>query len=135
MFSHRLTLNRKFRWVPLNVVVYKLEQELRRRKRNNICGKELGPHWKNQKECGDAKIAQVFPGKAVYSFDLVPLNEHVKTCDISKVPLPNESVNVAVFCLSLMGTNLKDYLRETFRILKVGGTLKIAEVESRKLKI
>ncbi|GFV88994.1 hypothetical protein TNCV_4911942 [Trichonephila clavipes] len=99
MFSHRLTLNRKFRWVPLNVVVYKLEQELRRRKRNNICGKELGPHWKNQ------------------------------------VPLPNESVNVAVFCLSLMGTNLKDYLRETFRILKVGGTLKIAEVESRKLKI
>ncbi|GIY41578.1 ribosomal RNA-processing protein 8 [Caerostris extrusa] len=81
--------------------------------------------------CGDAKIAQTFPDRTVHSFDLVPLNEYVKSCDISKVPLQNESVDVVVFCLSLMGVNLKDYLCEAFRILKVDGILKIAEVESR----
>ncbi|GBO11755.1 Ribosomal RNA-processing protein 8, partial [Araneus ventricosus] len=81
--------------------------------------------------CGEAKIAQTFPDRTVHSFDLVPLNKFVKACDISKIPLPNESVDVVVFCLSLMGTNLKDYLCEAFRILKVGGILKIAEVESR----
>ncbi|KAF8789583.1 Ribosomal RNA-processing protein 8 like protein [Argiope bruennichi] len=81
--------------------------------------------------CGEAKIAQTFPDRTIHSFDLVRLNEFVKACDISKLPLPNESVDVAIFCLSLMGTNLKDYLCETFRILKVGGILKIAEVESR----
>ncbi|GFV89039.1 ribosomal RNA-processing protein 8 [Trichonephila clavipes] len=102
---------------PVNEIISDLQ------KLENVVIADLG--------CGDAKIAQVFPDKTVHSFDLVPLNEHVKACDISKVPLPNESVNVAVFCLSLMGTNLKDYLREAFRILKVGGTLKIAEVESR----
>ncbi|GIY58813.1 ribosomal RNA-processing protein 8 [Caerostris darwini] len=81
--------------------------------------------------CGDAKIAQTFPDRTVHSFDLVPLNEYVKSCDISKVSLQNESVDVVVFCLSLMGVNLKDYLCEAFRILKVDGILKIAEVESR----
>ena len=37
-----------------------------------------------------------------------------------KVPLTSASVDVAVFCLSLMGTNLVDFLREAHRVLKVG---------------
>ncbi|GFR05785.1 ribosomal RNA-processing protein 8, partial [Trichonephila clavata] len=103
---------------PVNEIISDLQKL-----KGNVVIADLG--------CGDAKIAQVFPNKTVHSFDLVPLNEHVKACDISKIPLQNESVDVAVFCLSLMGTNLKDYLWEAFRILKVGGTLKIAEIESR----
>uniref|UniRef100_A0A8C9AJC9 Ribosomal RNA-processing protein 8 n=1 Tax=Prolemur simus TaxID=1328070 RepID=A0A8C9AJC9_PROSS len=49
----------------------------------------------------------------------------------SKVPLEDESVDVAVFCLSLMGTNIRDFLEEANRVLKPGGLLKVAEVSSR----
>jgi ribosomal RNA-processing protein 8 len=37
---------------------------------------------------------------------------------VEQVPLLNDSVDVCVFCLSLMGTNLADYLREAMRVLK-----------------
>lgn len=80
--------------------------------------------------CGDAKIARSVPHK-VHSFDLVALNDHVTACDMAHVPLGNGSVDVAIFCLSLMGTNLADYLTEAHRVLKTGGQLKIAEVASR----
>lgn len=39
---------------------------------------------------------------------------------MAHVPLEDASVNVAVFCLSLMGTNLRDYLLEAHRVLKIG---------------
>jgi ubiquinone/menaquinone biosynthesis C-methylase UbiE len=67
----------------------------------------------------------------VHSFDLVALNEHVTVANMSNVPLEDESVDIAVFCLSLMGTNFADYLVEAHRVLKKGGLLKIAELESR----
>ncbi|KAE8705035.1 S-adenosyl-L-methionine-dependent methyltransferases superfamily protein isoform 2 [Hibiscus syriacus] len=47
------------------------------------------------------------------------------------VPLDSSSVNVAVFCLSLMGTNYASYLQEAYRVLKPSGWLLIAEVKSR----
>ena len=40
-----------------------------------------------------------------------------------KVPLSPESADVAVFCLSLMGTNLVEYLKEAHRVLKLGYVL------------
>ncbi|GFV89024.1 ribosomal RNA-processing protein 8 [Trichonephila clavipes] len=55
---------------PVNEIISDLQ------KLENVVIADLG--------CGDAKIAQVFPDKTVHSFDLVPLNEHVKACDISK---------------------------------------------------
>ena len=80
--------------------------------------------------CGDAKIAQSFPESNVYSFDLVA-SSLVTACDIRKTPLSNSSVDICIFCLSLMGTNLPDFLKEAHRILKMNGRLKIAEIESR----
>ncbi|CAH1777360.1 unnamed protein product [Owenia fusiformis] len=80
--------------------------------------------------CGDAKIADSVPNK-VHSFDLVAVNEHITACDIANVPLTDGSVDIAVFCLALMGTNLVDYLKEAHRVLRKKGTLKIAEVVSR----
>uniref|UniRef100_UPI00398E8525 ribosomal RNA-processing protein 8 n=1 Tax=Pristiophorus japonicus TaxID=55135 RepID=UPI00398E8525 len=80
--------------------------------------------------CGDCKIARSVSNK-VHSFDLVALNEHVTVCDMAAVPLPAESVDIVVFCLSLMGTNLLDFLSEANRVLRPGGILKIAEVASR----
>lgn len=80
--------------------------------------------------CGDCKIARSVKNK-VHSFDLAPVCELATACDMAKVPLGDSTVNIAVFCLSLMGTNLGDFLAEANRVLVMGGVLKIAEVASR----
>jgi ribosomal RNA-processing protein 8 len=80
--------------------------------------------------CGEGRLALSVP-HTVHSFDLVSVCSHVTSCDMAHLPLSSESVNVVVFCLSLMGTNLKDYLLEAWRILSPRGTLKIVEVVSR----
>ncbi|CAL8352762.1 unnamed protein product [Lota lota] len=80
--------------------------------------------------CGDCKIALSVKNK-VHSFDLAPICNLVTVCDMANVPLKDGSVHIAVFCLSLMGTNLIDFLVEANRVLVVGGVLKIAEVASR----
>jgi ribosomal RNA-processing protein 8 len=89
--------------------------------------------------CGDAQLAKDLlklknSGNCeftVYSFDLVSPNELVTACDIANVPLEDKSVDVCVFCLSLMGTNLADFIREAHRVFKDNGIVKIAEVRSR----
>ncbi|XP_069615719.1 ribosomal RNA-processing protein 8 [Ranitomeya imitator] len=80
--------------------------------------------------CGDALLARSVKNR-VHSFDLVALNEHVTVCNMAKVPLKDGSVDVAVFCLSLMGKNLSDFLQEANRVLKPDGVLLVAEVSSR----
>jgi ribosomal RNA-processing protein 8 len=67
----------------------------------------------------------------VHSFDLVSPNELVTACDMADVPMEDKSADVCVFCLSLMGTNLADFIREAHRVLKDDGRVKIAEVRSR----
>ena len=80
--------------------------------------------------CGDARLAQSVKQK-VHSFDLVSTNKWVTAADIAHVPLGTGSVDVVVFCLSLMGTNIGDFILEAHRILKVGGIMRIVEVRSR----
>ncbi|KAL0209600.1 hypothetical protein RCL1_008438 [Eukaryota sp. TZLM3-RCL] len=80
--------------------------------------------------CGDAKIARSVKC-TIHSFDIHPVHDFVIRCDISNVPLSDKSVDVVVFCLSLMGTNYIDFIKEASRILKPNGTLLIAEVSSR----
>ncbi|EDV98391.1 ribosomal RNA-processing protein 8 [Drosophila grimshawi] len=80
--------------------------------------------------CGDGKLAQSVPHK-VYSMDLVAARTDIISCNITKTPLQPLSLDVAVFCLSLMGTNLGDYLLEANRVLKLHGNLYIAEIQSR----
>eukprot|EP00985_Skeletonema_marinoi_P020785 scaffold12430_cov137-Skeletonema_marinoi.AAC.17 len=68
----------------------------------------------------------------VYSFDLVSGgNPLVTPADMSNVPLSDESIDVAVYCLALMGTNVADFVRESWRVLKFNGVLRVAEVRSR----
>jgi len=55
----------------------------------------------------------------VRSFDLVKVNEHVEVCDMADVPLQDGTVDVAVFCLSLMGTNFLGFVREACRYTKL----------------
>ncbi|XP_036360627.1 ribosomal RNA-processing protein 8-like isoform X2 [Octopus sinensis] len=80
--------------------------------------------------CGEALLAQNVPHE-VFSYDLVALNKHVTACDMAHVPLKIASMDTAVFCLSLMGTNMVDYIAEAARVLKHKGILLVAEVVSR----
>jgi SAM-dependent methyltransferase len=89
--------------------------------------------------CGDAEMAKQLlkvqhKGKCpfeIHSFDLIASSDLVTACDMSNVPLPKGSVDVGIFCLSLMGTNLADFIREAHRVLKDNGRIHIAEVRSR----
>ncbi|KAL3942633.1 MAG: hypothetical protein SGBAC_003205 [Bacillariaceae sp.] len=90
--------------------------------------------------CGDAQLAQDLMQRHpdafhVHSFDLVSSkkNNHslVTACDMANVPSASKSVDVVVFCLALMGTNLADFIREAHRVLKDNGRVQIAEVRSR----
>lgn len=81
--------------------------------------------------CGEARLAEQVPQTDVKSFDLVAVNERVTECDIAHVPLPDSSVDIAVFCLSLMGTNYGEFIQEARRILVPNGLLLVAEVASR----
>lgn len=52
-----------------------------------------------------------------------PSHHHPPPPGVSRggqVPLEAESVDVAVFCLALMGTNLQEILGEANRVLKLG---------------
>ncbi|XP_060032942.1 ribosomal RNA-processing protein 8 isoform X1 [Erinaceus europaeus] len=80
--------------------------------------------------CGDCRLASSIRNP-VHCFDLASLDPRVTVCDMAQVPLEDESVDVVVFCLSLMGTNIRDFLEEANRVLKPGGLLKVAEVSSR----
>lgn len=80
--------------------------------------------------CGDARLSRNVKNK-VFSIDLVSNDPSVIACDMSNTPLDSLSVDVAVFCLSLMGTNFPNYLQEAHRVLKPSGWLLIAEVKSR----
>jgi hypothetical protein len=82
--------------------------------------------------CGEAKLAEAVSDRhTVYSFDHVAINNNVIACDMAHVPINDEELDVAIFSLSLMGSNFTDYLREAHRTLKLDGQLHIIEATSR----
>jgi hypothetical protein len=82
--------------------------------------------------CGEAKLAEaVCDRHTVHSFDHVAINDNVVACDMAHVPLEDETLDVAIFSLSLMGANVTDYIREAHRVLKLDGQLHVIEATSR----
>lgn len=87
--------------------------------------------------CGDARLAESLQSDKsklrvdIKSFDLQSPSPLVTKADIANLPLEDGSVNVAVFCLALMGTNWIDFIEEAYRILHWKGELWIAEIKSR----
>jgi hypothetical protein len=77
--------------------------------------------------CGTAKLADALEARhTIHSFDHVAINEKVVACDVAAgVPLPDESLDLAVFSLSLMGSNWRDQLLEAWRCLKPTGQVLI----------
>ena len=75
--------------------------------------------------CGTAQLAEALRGKhTVHSFDHLAINDEVTACDIGAgVPLEAGTLDIAVFSLSLMGSNWRDYLIEARRCLRPNGQL------------
>ena len=67
----------------------------------------------------------------MYSLDHVAVNPSVIVCDMAATGLKDQLLDVAVFSLSLMGLNYRDYFREAHRLVRYGGWLKIAEPATR----
>ena len=87
--------------------------------------------------CGDARLAESLQATKnklqlkVHSYDLQSPSPLVTKADIANLPLEDGSVNVAIFCLALMGTNWVDFVEEAYRILHWKGELWVAEIKSR----
>lgn len=81
--------------------------------------------------CGEAFVAAAVSDRhQVHSFDHVAIDHRVVACDIAHVPLADGTLDVALFCLSLMGANFTDYVREGRRCLRLDGQLHIWEPAS-----
>ena len=82
--------------------------------------------------CGEGFIYKDLSSKhTVHSFDHVAMEEFVTECDFSKTPLDDETLDVAIYSLSMMGSNINEYLHEAHRVLKLDGKINIIEATSR----
>ena len=83
--------------------------------------------------CGEANLAKKLGplGYKIFSFDLVSLNDYVTVADMKNLPLDKNSIDLGIFCLSLMNKNFIPFIVEANRILKDNGKLIVAEIKSR----
>lgn len=115
-YYHQLYQEKRSQWNE--IPAYKIAEKLKSRTDYIIA--DMG--------CGELLLSNELPNhKKIHSFDHVALDDRAVSCDISKTPLKNKSVDAVVFSLSLMGRNWKDYLKEGHRILKTDGVIHIAE--------
>ncbi|KAL4875301.1 methyltransferase-domain-containing protein [Aspergillus karnatakaensis] len=94
--------------------------------------------------CGDAQLHRaLIPNSRklnlkLHSFDLhAPKDSPITKADISNLPIEDGSVDVAIFCLSLMGTNWVSFVEEAWRVLRSDGKGEcwVSEVKSRFGKV
>lgn len=93
--------------------------------------------------CGDAQLARGLTSSAdklnlkFLSYDLHAGNEYITKADITNLPVKEGSVDIAIFCLSLMGTNWVSFVEEAWRVLRSDGKGEcwVSEVKSRFGKV
>ncbi|KAL2872317.1 25S rRNA (adenine645-N1)-methyltransferase [Aspergillus lucknowensis] len=94
--------------------------------------------------CGDAQLARSLAPSThklklkLLSYDLhAPKDSPITKADISNLPAEDGSVDIAIFCLSLMGTNWVSFVEEAWRVLRSDGKGEcwVSEVKSRFGKV
>ncbi|KAJ5172801.1 hypothetical protein N7492_005394 [Penicillium capsulatum] len=93
--------------------------------------------------CGDAGLARALTPSSkklnlkLNSYDLQAPDPLITKADISNLPVEDGSVDVAIFCLSLMGTNWVSFVEEAWRVLRGDGKGEcwVSEVKSRFGKV
>jgi len=87
---------------------------------------------KQKKQLQSANDNDTQSAIVVHSFDLIDdAARGIVAANLAAVPLEAQSVDVVVFCLSLMGTDWPAFIDEARRILRPSALLKIVEVGSR----
>lgn len=107
--------------------------------RNRII-RELDKYKTNRKKvvvdmgCGKAHIAEHFKGDPRFTFhnyDHVSANDNVEVCDISRLPLEDNSAEICILSLAMWGHNCGDYIKEAYRVLESNCVLYIIEPTKR----
>ena len=80
---------------------------------------------------GECLLRDALPNHDVVSLDHVAFDDGVIACDMASTPLEDGELGAAVFSLSLMGRNWRDYLTEAQRTLRPFGLVFIAEPARR----
>ena len=80
--------------------------------------------------CGENLLSKEVTNK-VHAFDYVAIDKNVIACDMSSIPLQENEIDAIVFCLSLMGSNYLDYIKEAFRVVKPYGNIFICEPKKK----
>jgi ribosomal RNA-processing protein 8 len=84
--------------------------------------------------CGTANISEYFKEDNRFKFtnyDHVAINDTVQVCDISHMPLEDDSIDICIMSLALWGSNCEEYIQEAFRVLDSQGTLYIIDSTKR----
>lgn len=79
--------------------------------------------------CGENQMRKFIPENTVYGFDHVAADDTVIACNMANVPMEDESLDIAVFSLSISwgSTFHEEYIKEAYRLLSYGGVIYIAE--------
>ena len=84
--------------------------------------------------CGKAQISQYFNNDKRFEFinyDHISSNDTIISCDISKIPLEDNDVDICILSLAMWGSNCEEYIQEASRILESNGLLYIIEPTKR----
>lgn len=110
--------------IPRNYIIAELEKIKCKRPRMLV---DMG--------CGMAHIAMHFKDDrrfTIKSYDHIACDAAlVEACDIAHMPLEDASVEIAVICLAMWGSNCNEYVAEAHRILETDGMLYVVEPTKR----
>ena len=111
--------------IPRNCIIKELnELKIRKDKVKRIV--DMG--------CGKAQISQYFKDDKRFEFinyDHISSNDTIISCDISKIPLEDNEVDICILSLAMWGSNCEEYIQEASRILESNGLLYIIEPTKR----
>lgn len=137
--SNSETVHARLKESPEEWYLYHTLYRKAREGRTEIPAEHMAEHLRGRPDlkvgdfgCGEGLLKEALgEGHEVIGFDHVAAAEGVIACDMAHTPLEDGSLGAAVFSLSLMGRNWRDYLAEAHRTLQPFGLLLIAEPAKR----
>jgi ribosomal RNA-processing protein 8 len=84
--------------------------------------------------CGKGQINDYFKNDNRFRFvnyDHISSNDQIISCDISELPLDDDSVDICILSLAMWGSNCDTYIKEANRVLESNGQLYIIEPTKR----